>query len=131
VPGYTARRQLADYTVDASGDVQPLTALNAPGARPVCAVAGIAQPEVFFAMLRAQGVVLAHTMALPDHYNFDSWSRNIHEGYSLICTEKDAAKLWQHAPQARAVPLMQTAPPNFYAALDRCLQPHRPAPLSS
>lgn len=131
VPGYAAARQLADYTVDASGDVQPLTALNAPGARPVCAVAGIAQPEVFFAMLRAQGVVLAHTMALPDHYDFDSWSRNIHEGYSLICTEKDAAKLWQHAPDARAVPLVQTAPPDFYAALDRCLQPHRPAPLSS
>jgi tetraacyldisaccharide 4'-kinase len=131
VPGYPASRQLADHTVDVSGNVQPLTALNAPGAPPVCAVAGIAQPEVFFAMLRAQGVVLHSTVALPDHYDFDSWSRNIHVGYTLICTEKDAAKLWQHAPQARAVPLVQTAPPDFYTALDRCLQSHRPAPLSS
>ncbi|PQA78044.1 tetraacyldisaccharide 4'-kinase [Rhodoferax sp. TS-BS-61-7] len=131
VPGFTATRQLADHTVGASGDVQPLTALNAPDTHPVCAVAGIAQPEVFFAMLRAQGVLLAHTIALPDHYDFDSWSRNTHEVYTLICTEKDAAKLWQHAPEARAVPLVQTAPPDFYAALDRCLQPHRPAPVSS
>lgn len=131
VPGYTANRQLADHTVDASGDMQPLSALNAPGARPACAVAGIAQPEVFFAMLRAQGLTLQQTVALPDHYDFNSWSRNIHEDYSLICTEKDAAKLWRHAPQARAVPLVQTAPPDFYAALDRCLQHHRPAPLSS
>lgn len=131
VPGFAATRQLADHTLGAGGDLQPLAALGAPGAPPVCAVAGIAQPEVFFAMLRARGVVLARTMALPDHYDFDSWSRNIQEGYTLICTEKDAAKLWQHVPQARAVPLVQTAPPDFYAALDHCLLAHRPAPVSS
>ncbi len=131
VPGFTATRQLADHTVDASGHVQPLAALNAPGTQPLCAVAGIAQPEAFFAMLRTKGIVLARTMALADHYDFDSWSRNNHEHHSLICTEKDAAKLWQHTPEARAVPLVQTAPADFYAALDRCLQPHRPAPLSS
>lgn len=131
VPGYTATRQLADHTVGPSGDMQPLSALHALGTPPVCAVAGIAQPEVFFAMLRAQGVVLHNTTALPDHYDFDSWNANKYVGDTLICTEKDAAKLWQHAPQARAVPLVQTAPPDFYAALDRCLQSHRPAPLSS
>lgn len=129
--GYAAQRQLADHTVGAAGDIQPLAALHAPGAGPVRAVAGIAQPEAFFALLRARGVTLESTMALPDHYDFDSWSRGIHEGYTLICTEKDASKLWQHAPLARAVPLVQTAPPEFYAALDRCLQPLRPAPLSS
>lgn len=131
IPGYSASRQLADYTLGAAGDRQPLAALWAPQARPVRAVAGIAQPEAFFSLLRAQGVILDSTLALPDHYEFDSWSRSKHEGYTLICTEKDAAKLWQHAPQARAVPLVQTAPPDFYAALDRCLQSHRPAPLSS
>lgn len=131
IPGYSASRQLADYTLGATGDQQPLAALWAPQARPVRAVAGIAQPEAFFSLLRAQGGPLESALALPDHYDFDSWSRNNHESYTLICTEKDAAKLWPHAPQARAVPLLQTAPPEFYAALDRCLQPHRPAPLSS
>lgn len=131
VPGYTATRKLADYTIDASGDVQPLAALSAFGTRPIFAVAGIAQPEVFFAMLRAQRLTLQQTKSLPDHYNFDSWSRNIHEGYSLVCTEKDAAKLWQFVPEARAVPLLQTAPPDFYSALDRCLQAVGPVPLSS
>ncbi len=131
IPGYSASRQLADYTLGATGDQQPLAALWAPQARPVRAVAGIAQPEAFFSLLRAQGGPLESALALPDHYDFDSWSRNNHEGYTLICTEKDAAKLWLHAPQARAVPLVQTAPPEFYAALDRCLQPQRPAPLSS
>ena len=131
VPGYTATRQLADYTIDASGTIQPLSALNAADARPIFAVAGIAQPEVFFAMLRAKGLTLQQTKALPDHSNFDSWKRNIHDGYTLVCTEKDAAKLWQFVPEARAVPLLQTAPPDFYSALNRCLQNAGSVPLSS
>ncbi|MFY8043161.1 MAG: tetraacyldisaccharide 4'-kinase, partial [Rhodoferax sp.] len=131
VPGYTATRQLADYTIDASGTIQPLAALNAADARPIFAVAGIAQPEVFFAMLRAKGLTLQQTKALPDHSNFDSWKRNIHDGYTLVCTEKDAAKLWQFVPEARAVPLLQTAPPDFYSALNRCLQNAGSVPLSS
>ena len=131
LPGYLAERRLAACSVGVNGDTQPLSALAAPGALPLMAVAGIAQPEVFFNMLRTNGLVLAKTVALPDHYDFDSWSRTIDEGYTLVCTEKDATKLWQHMPQARAIPLLQTAPPAFYAALDRALQAHRPAPLSS
>lgn len=131
LPGYLAERRLATYSVGIDGDAQPLSALTAPGAPPVMAVAGIAQPETFFSMLRASGLVLQKTMALPDHYDFDSWSRTIDGGYTVICTEKDAVKLWQHVPTARAVPLLQTAPPAFYAALDRALQAHRPAPVSS
>jgi len=86
--------------------------------RPLLALAAIAQPEAFFAMLRAKGLVLAHTLALPDHYDFSSWQRNENIGYRLICTEKDAVKLWPLEPQALAVPLLFDLPPAFWQALD-------------
>jgi tetraacyldisaccharide 4'-kinase len=130
LPGPRAQRELASYGVDQAGTTTCLNTLNLPGRLPILAVAGIAKPESFFAMLRAQGVVLGKTLALPDHYDFDSWSRNIHEGYTLVCTEKDAVKLWQHLPEAIAVPLIQTAPDNFYAAIDQGLA-QALAPLSS
>jgi len=130
LPGPRAQRELASYGVNQTGTTTSLNTLNLPGHLPVLAIAGIAKPESFFTLLRAQGVVLAKTLALPDHYDFDSFPRNIHEGYTLICTEKDAVKLWQHLPEAIAVPLIQTAPDSFYAALDQGLAQAR-APLSS
>jgi tetraacyldisaccharide 4'-kinase len=128
--GHRAQRELADHGINQAGTTIALKTLNLPGHLPVLAVAGIAKPESFFTLLRAQGVVLEKTLALPDHYDFDSFSRNIHKGYTLICTEKDAVKLWQHLPEAIAVPLIQTAPDSFYAALDQGLAQAR-APLSS
>lgn len=130
LPGPQALRQLASHGVDQAGRTYSLNALNQTSSLPIMAVAGIARPDAFFALLRAQGIALEKTIALPDHYNFDSWSRNTHEGYTLICTEKDAAKLWPHAPEAIAIPLVQTAPDTFYQALDACLALGR-APLSS
>ena len=129
--GFRATRQLAAFSVGMHGDTQPLDALGAPGAPPLLAVAGIAQPESFFSMLRAQGLHLHETLALPDHYDFNSWQHSKYSGYTVICTEKDAFKLWAHVPQARAVPLQQTAPSEFYTALDQCLQALSPTPLSS
>lgn len=126
LPGLRAQRELAHYGIDQTGTLTALGSLDAPGRRPVLAVAGIATPESFFALLRAQGVVLDKTLALPDHYDFDSWLRNEYAGYTLICTEKDAVKLWQHAPGAIAVPLIQTAPDSFYQALDDALARARP-----
>jgi tetraacyldisaccharide 4'-kinase len=82
------------------------------------AVAAIAQPDAFFAMLRQRGLTITHEQALPDHYDFDSWSCTTGEGYQLICTEKDAAKLWRKIPDALAVPLVQTMDPDFWSALD-------------
>jgi tetraacyldisaccharide 4'-kinase len=130
LPGPQAQRELARYGFDKAGTTTALNTLNLPGRLPVLAVAGIATPESFFALLRGQGIVLAKTQALPDHYDFDSWSRNEYEGYTLICTEKDAVKLWQHRPDAIAVPLIQTAPDSFYQALDEGLA-HARAQLSS
>lgn len=128
--GPQATRELAHYGLDQAGTTYALNTLNLPGRPPVLAIAGIAKPESFFSLLRAQGVVLEKTLALPDHYDFDSWLRNTHDGYTVICTEKDAVKLWRHLPHAIAVPLLQTAPDSFYQALDTCLERAR-APLSS
>jgi tetraacyldisaccharide 4'-kinase len=129
--GYTAQRSLAPHAIGRDGHPIPLATLSAPGSRPLMAVAGIAQPQAFFAMLRAAGVTLAQTMALPDHYDFDSLPRSIYEGYQLICTEKDALKLWRSAPDALAVPLVQHAQPAFFGALDACLTERLAAALSS
>jgi tetraacyldisaccharide 4'-kinase len=129
--GFTAHRSLAPLALRRDGTRIPLATLNAPGAQPLMAVAGIAQPQAFFAMLQATGLSLTQTVALPDHYDFDSLPRSIHEGYQLICTEKDALKLWPSAPDALAVPLVQTAEPAFFHALDACLAERSAAALSS
>ncbi len=119
--GYRTQRTLADHAVTASGAQVPLAELiGAPGdsTKPVMALAAIAQPEVFFSMLRGKGLTLTKTLALPDHYDFKSFSRNEYKGYRLICTEKDAVKLWPLCPDALAVPLVSVLPDDFWAALD-------------
>jgi tetraacyldisaccharide 4'-kinase len=116
--GFIAKRALADHALRVDGRAVPLAELRA---KPVAAVAAIARPEQFFSMLRDQGLTLARTEALPDHYDYDSWSRIFHEGYSLICTEKDAVKLWRTRPDALAVPLELVPEPGFLAAFDAVL----------
>lgn len=111
---FTLQRRLASYAVRSDGSQVALADLAAQGLH---AVAAIAQPEAFFAMLRAQGLSLTQTISLPDHYDFNSWLCYIPLGHSLICTQKDAAKLWPNHPQALAVPLVVDIPPAFFAAL--------------
>ena len=113
-PPFTATRRLADHALRADGTRVPLADLRG---QPLAAVAGIARPEAFFAMLRAAGLTLARTVALPDHYDFNSWPRPTDGRQPLICTEKDALKLWRHAPDALAVPLELDVPPAFFSAL--------------
>jgi tetraacyldisaccharide 4'-kinase len=129
--GYTARRSLAPFAIGRDGTRVPLQSLNVPGAKPLLALAGIAQPESFFAMLRALQVPLAKTLALPDHYHFDSSLRLFHEGYRVICTEKDAAKLWPFVPDALAVPLVFEPESAFFSALDAALPSLLSTKLSS
>ncbi len=116
--GWRARRALAAEAVQADGTRLRLSALVG---KPLTALAGIAHPEAFFAMLRATGLTLTHAMGLPDHYDFDSGSRSWDAGCSLICTEKDAVKLWRVRPDAWAVPLELAFDPGFHAALDQLL----------
>jgi tetraacyldisaccharide 4'-kinase len=111
---FQIQRRLAPFALRADGTKVPLADL---ADHRLVAVAGIAQPEVFFAMLRAQGLTLQETISLPDHYNFSSWSRNDLLGCTLICTQKDAAKVWPTHPQALAVPLVVDIPASFFTAL--------------
>lgn len=119
IPGFTARRALADAALRHDGATVPLSELAAR--RDLVALAGIAQPQNFFDMLRARGIAPAQCIALPDHHDFSGpplWPTDA----PLLCTEKDAAKLWRVAPQALAVPLRFTPEPAFFAALDARLR---------
>lgn len=129
--GFTAPRKLADYALRADGTQLALSTLAQPGSPPLLALAAIAQPEAFFTMLRARGLTLTRTLALPDHYDFDSWQRPTDMDYTLLCTEKDAVKLWQLEPDALAVPLQVSLEPAFVAAVERLLRPSLGAKLSS
>ena len=132
--GFTAKRTLARYALRADGRQTALTELREltrPDAKPLLAVAAIAKPEDFFTMLQAQGLHLARTIVLPDHCDFDNWLRNEYEGYTIICTEKDAVKLWHKQPDALAVPLVFTPEPAFMAQLDVLLAARLKPTLSS
>lgn len=122
--GFRAHRSLAGFALSQSGKSFDLTALSAQSRKPLFAVAGIAQPEVFFDMLRALNVPLAGTLGLADHTDFETLDPQLAISHTLLCTEKDAEKLWRVAPDALAIPLQQTMEPAFFDALDRLLEPH-------
>lgn len=116
--GFTAQRTLARYALRADGSQIALTELAQDATKPLLAIAAIARPENFFAMLRAQGLRLERTLALPDHDDFNSYAPDEYVDYTVICTEKDAVKLWQKQPEALAVPLVFTPEPAFMERLD-------------
>lgn len=120
IGGFSFRRQLAAYAVRADGARATLASLRDGRFH---ALAGIAKPESFFAMLRAAGLMLKSTEPLPDHYDFDSAPGPVDAGYPLICTEKDAVKLWRTRPDAWAVPLELELPEAFLRAFDLRLRP--------
>lgn len=129
--GFSAQRTLSRYALRSDGSQVALAELAGPAGlcrKPLLALAAIAKPEDFFDMLRAQSLSLTRTLALPDHYDFNSWLPNEYGGYTVICTEKDAVKLWPLEPDALAVPLLVTAEPAFLtqfdARLDRLLAIH-------
>lgn len=127
--GFRARRSLAAQALTAEGGAVPLNAL--PKSLPLLALAGVAMPEPFFASLRALGLVLERTLALPDHFDFTALDHTQLQGHLVLCTEKDAVKLWKHWPLALAVPLQQTLEPAFLLALDERLDGILAAKLSS
>ena len=118
--GFTSTRRLADNARRADGSRVALASL---ADQRLLALAGIAKPEAFFAMLRARGLALTETRALPDHYTFDSYPRKADKGYTVICTEKDAVKLFSRQPGVLAVPLEFSPEPAFFSALDELLMP--------
>jgi tetraacyldisaccharide 4'-kinase len=116
IEGFRMERELAAHAVRADGTRRPLAELRAT---PVHALAGIAHPEVFFAMLRETGFTLAATHPLPDHHDFAQAA--FPADATLVCTEKDAVKLWRTRPDAWAVPLQVTIPAAFWQAVDTLL----------
>jgi tetraacyldisaccharide 4'-kinase len=58
----------------------------------IVAVAGIGHPDRFFAMLRASGLPLASTLALPDHFDFSTNPFAAIVADIILITEKDAVK---------------------------------------
>jgi len=131
-PAYAIERVLADHAVRADGTALGLDTLKASATgRPISAVAGIARPQAFFAMLRARGLALDNSLALADHAPLDQVSCLVPEEHLLLCTEKDAVKLWRHRPDAWAVPLVVTLEPAFWSALVLLLLRHGPPAWSA
>ena len=131
--GFEGERQLAVSAIGNDGRRIPLDVL-AREAVALVAVAGIAQPESFFDMLRECGLNLVATHALPDHADFESDAsvRSVIAGIDpdaiLLCTEKDAAKLWQLQPGALAVPLRFVPAADFLAYFDRLVDARLSSP---
>jgi len=117
-PAFGVQRSLAPCALRSDGAAVPLARLQG---QPLHALAAVARPGEFFAMLQARGLTLAHTEALPDHYDLQRWERMTDPRLTLICTEKDAVKLWPLHPDALAVPLVLHIDPGFFAALDAWL----------
>jgi tetraacyldisaccharide 4'-kinase len=124
-PQFTAHRALASYALKSEGNKVNISELKAQ--KNLVALAGIANPEAFFEMLRGAGLNLAKCVSLPDHYDFNytfnSTLGNEYAGYTLICTLKDAVKLWQTHPDALAVPLAFSPETAFFTAFDGMLKP--------
>lgn len=120
--GYHAQRSLAGYGIRRDGTAISLAELKAMQG-PHIAVAGIAQPATFFQMLADAGIDTAEDIAFPDHYDYSVWARPALPELTILCTEKDAVKLWSVAPDAIAMPLLQTMTPDFYEKIRNSLAP--------
>nr|WP_236599655.1 tetraacyldisaccharide 4'-kinase [Ramlibacter alkalitolerans] len=118
IEGHVLRRTLATEALRGDGARRRLADLRGV---PVIALAGIASPEAFFDMLRAAGLTLTATYGLPDHHDFVHLPAAIPADACLLCTEKDAVKLWALRPDAWAVPLQVEIPQAFWDAFDRLL----------
>lgn len=127
IPMFDATRRLADQAWGPQGQCMPLTQLQN---QTLTALAGIAQPEVFFDMLRKRGLSLAQTVALPDHAPAPAYAELLRStSCTLVCTEKDAVKLFRllgqqpedasaAPPRVWSVALELTPEPGFFSAID-------------
>lgn len=125
--GFTSSRKLAPQARAAGGHCVALSSLQN---QPLVALAGIANPAAFFSMLQAHGLHLSQTIALPDHYDFCSGPSFLKKGTTLICTEKDAVKLFARHPNAGlellSVALEFAPEAAFLNALDQLLAQRTP-----
>lgn len=94
LPGHRAQRRLAGIVPLAQwwqGRAPARDSIEALRGRPVLAVAGVARPQRFFAMLRDHGLTISEH-PLPDHHDYATldWPPGTAD---IVLTEKDAVKL--------------------------------------
>ena len=122
--GFTSTRRLNSHAFAADGTSVALTDLRN---QHVVAMAGIANPEAFFSMLKACGLTLSREISLQDHDSLSAFDINAYRGHTVLCTEKDAIKLFRCGVDASvtllAVPLVFAPEPAFFAAFDKLLSP--------
>lgn len=116
------------------GDAVPLAGgrpvpLAAFAGQRVHAVAGIGDPERFFATLRAAGIALV-PHAFPDHHAFTEADLAFGNALPVLMTQKDAVKCASFADaRCHAVPVEADLPEAFWVALlDRIRHARAPSP---
>lgn len=117
--GHHAQRSLASWGLRSDGTTIDLHQLQRKSQR-LIAIAGIAQPAIFFEMLQASKISTVQNFAYPDHYNFTNWTPPA--DCTVLCTEKDAVKVWQIDPLAIAIPLIQTMDTAFFEKMRLTLE---------
>ncbi len=118
--GHRAQRALAPWALRSDGTTIALKELQ-HSTQHFIAIAGIAQPSAFFEMLTAVGIHTAQNIAYPDHYDFTDWVPPTTAECTVLCTEKDAVKVWSVAPAAIAIPLDQTMDKAFFESIRSAL----------
>lgn len=131
MPCFKAHKELSGQATALNGQIIELLRLPNEG---LTAIAGIAKPQTFFDMLAYRGVSVGNELALADHQNFHEFVDStlfiqlMRQG--LICTEKDAVKLFpllreiadhETSVFAWSVPLVFTPEPAFFDALNEKL----------
>ncbi len=84
--------QLAGHHAEQLADRRQRADLSSLKDKRIAAVAGIGHPERFFSMLRAEGLSLESTHALPDHFDFSVNPFAAITADIILITEKDAVK---------------------------------------
>ena len=116
--GYESVRQLSPWAISKTSQKISLSELTS---KPIEVVSGIAKPQAFADMLLESGFQIQHRSDLPDHDDFSKWQAS-HPELPLLCTEKDAVKLWQTHPNALAVPLVFEPENAFWEKFDALMQ---------
>lgn len=116
--GFESVRQLSTHALNQKGQHVSISELKS---KPIEVVSGIAKPQAFIDMLVALGFQIQHQTALPDHDDFSKWQAQCPE-CALLCTEKDAVKVWQTHPEALAVPLVFQPEESFWLQFDALVQ---------
>ena len=128
ISGFACQRSLAKEAHNAKGLRVKLDQLQTHPTEKLIALAGVGQPDLFFKMLKDLGLELDQCVALSDHAKLQAYQDVLeklqitrHPNTKIVCTEKDAVKLWTICPQAYAVALRISLPSEFLDELDQAL----------